>query len=138
MTIVISNEKKFEDEFFNWLLPEIRDYVISSVDNRKLIKVDNLINSNKYFLTPFKKNISSREVIIAAVSNLKILRYWNRVVIGIDNNAIIPNTTTKISTVMRVINFGTLSILGYPVITKSFKFIEDNIDIFYEKYLQGV
>lgn len=138
MTIVISNEKKFEDEFFNWLLPEIRDYVISSVDNRKLIKVDNLINSNKYFLTPFKKNISSREVIIAAVSNLKILRYWNRVVIGIDNNAIIPNTTTKISTVIRMINFGTSSILGYPVITKSFKFIEDNIDIFYEKYLQGV
>lgn len=138
MNITISNEKGFEDEFYTWLLPQIRDFVIAEVDPRKLIKVDDYINNNRYFHTIFKKHISSYEVIIAAVSNLKINKYWNRVVITIDGNAIVPGTTTKISTVVRVVNFGTLSVMGYPVITNRFKYIEDNIDAFYEQYSRGI
>lgn len=137
MTITVFKDKGFEDGFITWLLPVIRDYVISSVDENKLIKVDEHINNNKYFHTIFKNKISSKDVIVAAMYNLVVNDYWNRTIISVDNNAIVPNTTTKISTVIKTVNFGTMSIMGYPIITTRFKYIEDNIDAFYEMYLRG-
>ena len=138
MTITISNEKGFDEDFFNWLPYEVRDYIIASIDPDKLIKVDTYINTNKFFHSPFKDNISSKDVIVAAANNLKVDRYWNRVVLSIDSNAVVPNTTSKILTVIKLVNFGSLSVMGYPVVTKCFKFVEDNIDAFYEKYLWSV
>jgi hypothetical protein len=138
MTITISNDKGFEDDFFDWLIPNIREYVLAHIDEKKLLKVDEYINTNKYFHSIFKKEISSKEVIVSAMYNLKKDVYWDRVVISIDPNVMLPNTTVKLITVIKTINFGTLSIMGHNLITKNFKFIEDNIDTFYEKYLRGM
>lgn len=138
MTITISNDKGFEDDFFDWLIPKIREYVLAHIDEKKLLKVDEYINSNKYFHSIFKKEISSKEAIVSAMYNLKKDVYWDRVVISIDPNVMLPNTTVKLITVIKTINFGTLSIMGHNLITKNFKFIEDNIDTFYEKYLRGM
>lgn len=134
MTITISKDKGFEDDFFDWLIPKIREYVLVHLDEKKLLKVDEYINSNKYFHSIFKKEISSKEAIVSAMYNLKKDVYWDRIVIGIDPNVMLPNTTAKLITVIKTINFGTLSIMGYNLITKNFKYIEDKIDVFYERY----
>jgi hypothetical protein len=138
MTITISNDKGFEDDFFDWLIPKIREYVLAHIEEKKLLKVDEYINTNRYFHSIFKKEISSKEAIVSAMYNLKKDVYWDRVVISIDPNVMLPNTTVKLITVIKTINFGTLSIMGHNLITKNFKFIEDNIDTFYEKYLRGM
>ena len=138
MTITISKDKGFEDDFFDWLIPKIREYVLAHIDEKKLLKVDEYINSNKYFHSIFKKEISSKEAIVSAMYNLKKDVYWDRVVISIDPNVMLSNTTVKLITVVKTINFGTLSIMGHNLVTKNFKFIEDNIDTFYEKYLRGM
>ena len=41
MIITIYDNNKYEDEFFNWLITEIRIYVFSSIDDSKLLKIDN-------------------------------------------------------------------------------------------------
>lgn len=134
MIITIYDNNKYEDEFFNWLITEIRIYVFSSIDDSKLLKIDNYINSNDFFKSVFKKSISSKEALYASMYNLQIKRYWNRVVIQIDPNKMLYGTTTKLITVAKLVNYGALSVIGYPVITKCFKFVEDHIEGFYEKY----
>lgn len=138
MKIIIPKEKNFPDGFYDWLLPEIRDLVIADTNEKKLLKIDEYINANKYFHSIFRKNISSKDILYSAVSNLKIFKYWDRTEITFDSNLTIPNTTTKMLTVVKVINFGTIHIMGYAIITKCFKYIQDNIDEFYNIYEQGV
>lgn len=136
MIITIYDNNNYEDEFFNWLIGEIREYVFSSINDSKLLEIDNYINSNDFFKSVFKKSISSKEALYASMYNLQIKKYWNRVVIQIDPNAVLHNTTTKLITVAKLVNYGALSVIGYPVITKCFKFVEDHIKGFYEKYLE--
>ena len=134
MNITIYNNNKYDDKFFIWLMKEVRNYVISSINESKLNQIDNYINSNDFFKTIFKKSISSKEVLYSSMYNLQMQRYWNRVVIGINPNQVLYNTNAKLNTVAKLINYGTMSISGYPVLQKCFDYVEKHIEGFYEKY----
>ena len=138
MTVTIPNTKEYEDEFFSWLIEKIKSIIMADLNDKKLIKIDEYISQNKLFLTPLKKSFSSKEALYIALYNLKIRKYWDRTVIVIDENSIIPNTKTKISTVIKLINYGTLSVLGYPIFIQKFKYVEEHIDEFYEMYNEGL
>lgn len=138
MIITIPNEKDFESDFFEWLIEKIRVDIQAKMKDEKFIKVDEYINKNNYFATPLKKNFSSKEILYAALYHLVVRNYWDRTIITFDESATIPNTFTKFTTVLRLINFGTVSILGYPIITDEFSYIEKNLDELYEIYEEGL
>ena len=136
MIITIPNTEEYDADFFNWLIEKIRLLVIADLNADKLIKIDNYINNNKFFISPFKKSISSKEALYIALYHLKIHEYWDRTVIAIDENIIIPNTKTKVLTVVKLINFGTMSVLGYPILIQKFKYVEEHLDELYKLFIK--
>ena len=138
MKITIPNEKGFDKGFYDWLVLFIRSNIQSKIDDEKFIKINEYINNNKYFRTPLKNNINSKEVLIASLYHLVVRKYWDRVVIEFDDSAIIPNTFTKFVTVLKLINFGTLSVIGYPIITREFSYVEKHLDELYRIYEEGL
>lgn len=134
ITIPKNEEQEYEDEFFDWIIEYARNHILGMLDDKKLQRIDEYINSNKLFSTLFKKSISSKEVLTASLYNMKVVKYWNRTVITFDTNEKLPNTNAKLVDIVKLINYGTLSVIGYPIITKAFKEIEDDIEALYEKF----
>lgn len=138
MTITVPKENDYDVDFVNWLIEYTKTYIISSLDEQKLKRIDSYIKENKVFQSIFKKTISSKDAIFIALNNLKFTEYPNRFVISINPNSVIPGTQIKVLNVSKLINFGTLSILGYPIFVKNFKYIEDNLETLYEKYEEEI
>lgn len=134
MTIAVPKENDYDIDFVNWLIEYTKTHIISSLDEQKLKRMDSYIKDNKLFQSIFKKTISSKDAIFIALNNLKITEYPNRFVVAINSNSIVPGTQVKAVTVAKLINFGTLSIMGYPIFVKNFRYVEDNLEALYKKY----
>ena len=127
---------EYTDAFFNWLVDKIIKHIYTEIDDRKLIKIDNYINAN--YKSIFKKTFRSKEILYMFFNNLKVNRYWDKVVIESDPNQLIPGTTIKVVSIVKLITFGSFHIKGYPIITKIFKYFNDNLQGFYEIYERGL
>ena len=95
---------EYTDAFFNWLIDKIIKHIYTEIDDRKLIKIDNYINAN--YKSIFKKTFRSKEILYMFFNNLKVNRYWDKVVIESDPNRLIPGTTVKVVSIVKLITFG--------------------------------
>lgn len=139
MNLTIKNPKvEYTDDFYQWLIIKIRDYGYNAIDGRKLTYIDNYINNTPKYKSIFRKTINSREVLIAYLNNLGVTKYWDRVVIESNPNILIPNSTAKISNVVRLITYGTLNLKGYPIINKIFDYFSDKIEVLFDMYERGL
>ena len=55
-----------------------------------------------------------------------------------EKNAIIPKTLAKFIDIMKMVNYGTLSIPPYPIVDEIFTYFADNIRDFYKTFLEEV
>ena len=66
MQIVIDNkEKKYDENFFPFLLRYTKQYLRISCDYRKLEKFEEYLNEDTSQLGPFKKRFSAREILLS-------------------------------------------------------------------------
>lgn len=132
MKLIIKS--KVEDGFYPWLIKFIRRTLLGKVDYRKLYMFEMTLNENKSLLGLFRRYISGREVFITGVNNIIVTHFDDKDIIQIDPNAIYPGTQTKVITLCKMINFGTLNFEPYPIFTDTFKYVEDNIKYLYIMY----
>lgn len=137
MKLVIKHPPaEFTYDFFKYLVGKIKLYGLASIDTRKLIVFDTYIN-NKY-KSVLKRHISSKDSLIMFFYNLKITTLWDRVIIEVNPNIVIPSTTIKLINVVKLITYGNLEIKGYNIIPKVFKYVKENINELYEMYQRGL
>ena len=55
----------------------------------------------------------------------------------IDNNVMLNDINIKLIDLCKLINYGTSDIVGTYIFTKSFKYLEDNMDDLYKKFSRG-
>ena len=132
MRLVIRS--KVEDSFYPWLIKFIKRTLLGKVDYRKLFMFETTLNENKSLLGLFRRYISGREVFITGVNNIIVTHFDDKDIIQIDPNAIYPGTQTKVITLCKMINFGTLNFEPYSIFTDTFKYVEDNIKYLYIMY----
>lgn len=123
--------------FCNWLLPKIREYIVDNLNNDKLIYIDRYLNDSN--IIRFKYNqrriIRARDILITASYILKIKEEKDKTIIHISNNELIPNTEAKFIDIVKLINYGNLSVSGYNLYDRCMEFFAKNIRTFYEEYI---
>lgn len=137
MILVIKNPPvEYTQEFYNFLIDRIRLMGITSIERRKLVAIDDFINTK--YKSILKKRLSSYEALCSFFDNLTITKHWDKVIIGVDPNKIIPNTNAKLINVVKLITYGNLNLRGYDLILKIFKQVEENIEAYFELYQRGL
>lgn len=144
MELELKNDNNLElDDFCNWLILEMRKYMSSSLDYGKLIPFNNYINDSD--INAIKWNdkdkaytISVRELTLWAFDYMVVKKEGNDYIIKFDNNALIPDTSTKIIDIIKLINYGNLTLFAYPIFDEMTDFFALNIDSYLDKYIKGI
>ena len=136
MTLVVDN-KDITKGFILYIKKRMLGYVAMKLDVKKLIKYDEYFNSNTFKLGG-KTKISSKKVILLGITNLSHKRYEATTHIFINPNINYPGTPLKVVDLCKMINFGTLSIDGYPIFTNTFNHFSKNIKKYMDRCSRGL
>lgn len=126
--------RKYGLKFVLYLIRKLQNYIIGSIDTRKLFKIEEYINS--VYNENNKGYISVKNIIISGAMNLTYTIYPTKFVIEINSNEIYYRTNAKLYELCKLINYGVLGVTAYPIFTESFKYINDNINLLFERYMQ--
>ena len=136
MNLIINNKNnKYEKDFFNWIIKLIQLKLIFNTNFKKLNYIENYINNNSLYKTIFKNYLSVKDIVMITANNYKYYSYNDDIIICIDSNISIYNTTAKLIDVCKLINYGNLHIKGYPIFSQIIQEIKANLDEYYEQYL---
>ena len=112
-------------------------YLSIILDMKKLIVFDEYFESEE-FGNDTKVKIDSKRVVLMGMTNLSHKRYDTYTQLFINPNTLYPGTSFKVVDLCKVINFGTLSVDGYPIFTQTFDYFSQNIDKYKEKCMIGL
>lgn len=132
MLLIVDN-KDITESFIPYLKNRMLRHICFILDDSKLIRFDEYFKSNE-----FTKDITSKHIIMLAMSNLQHKRYDENTHIFINPNITYPGTSIKIVDLCKVINFGNLSVEGYPIFTMTFDHFSRNIKKYVEKCAMGL
>lgn len=139
MELNIDSDKDITN-FCLWLIPKIKEYFVNSIDDRKLEKYNIYLNANKIVLFDYseKRLISARSILIGAIYNLHLKHNLNHYVIEINPNSTIPSTSAKFTDIVKLINFGNMSLQGYQIVSDTMNYFANNINNYYNSYLEEI
>jgi len=123
--------------FIKYLIRYLQTYIQANIKSEKLYWLQMYINSLPIFKGKLRKFISCREIIIIGAYNLVYKKYEAYYEITIDENQKIFGLDAKLNDACRLINYGTMSVQGYPIFSDAFNNVEDNIADLYQKYKRG-
>ena len=138
MTLVVEN-KNITESFIPYLKTRMLRHICLIMDEDKLNRFDEYFQSKELMIG--NKNldiIDSKNVIMLAMTNLQHKKYEENTHIFINPNITYPGTSIKIVDLCKIINFGTLSIEGYPIFTMTFDHFSRNIKKYVEKCAMGL
>ena len=136
MTLIVEN-KYINLYFIKYLKKRMLRHLATLLNIKKLERYDEYFNS-KEFNHDDNTHISSRKVLLLGMTNLSHKRYENSTHIFIDPNINYPETNFKVVDLCKVINFGTMSIDGYPIITETFEHFSKNIKKYKDSCMIGL
>ena len=138
MNLIINNKDNLElDIFCEILISLMQNYIQTKLDENQLIRFDSYLNNNNIiiFNNNIKRFISTKEILIGSVYNLKVIRDQNKYIIELDPNVNIPNTYAKFIDIVKLINYGNLTLAAYPIYTNMMNYFADNLQDYYDIYL---
>lgn len=125
-------------DFCNWLMPQIQEYLEKNINEKKLEKINIYLNGEKSILFDYsgKRILSAKNILLGGVHNLRVARILDKYTIEINPNILIPNTSAKFIDIVKLINYGNMSVQGYPIMTKTMDYFADNLNKYYLKFLE--
>ena len=140
LTLSIKKQDTKSDIFIqDILLPYMEDVLIALIDRRKLIIWDEYFKDNDLgWITYKNKTIrpTAYETIITGIKNLKTYKYPDQYIIKINPNKILPKSSAKLNDICNLINYGNLSLKGYPIFSEGFEIISKQVPYLYEAFLE--
>lgn len=129
MILTLTDKDNIVDtDFGNWLIDHIRTKLISSINSNKLITWNEFINNTDVLDRLYNSSYSAEAIIIYASKHLKCNSSNGKIIIGIDDNILVPGfDRLKLKTICKLINYGTTDIKGYPIFSDTFNYFKDNI-----------
>ena len=139
MYLHITNEAKLDlDAFCKWLIPNMKQYLQINIDEKKLIRFNDYINNNirinnlntsGYPLNPYNILVKSADYLVVKKLN-------NQYIIALDETAYIPNTQIHIIDIIKLINYGNIELVAYPIYNELMEWFADNITVLYNRYIE--
>lgn len=122
-------------EFGNWLIPQIKSKIISSIDKSKLIPWDSYFNENESIKKLYRKAPKTFDIIVFIANNLVCTGVEGEIFITVSNTSFIPGFDRfRADIAAKLINYGNLEMHGYSIITDSFSHFATKIDDYVRSY----
>lgn len=121
------------------LISYIEDVLTEMINPQKLIIWNNYFKDNNLGWITYKNKTvipTAYEIIFAGIKNLKVYKYPDHYVIKINPNKILPKSSAKLNDICNLINYGNLSIKGYPIFSEGFELISKQVPYLYEAFLE--
>ena len=136
MNLIIDDIKsKNFDSFVEWLIEQIQQHFIGSINPQRLIVFDNYFKNFDWgFIDKKTHFISTKQLLISAIYNLRYRKTMNSYTIEINPNAVIPSTSAKFIDIAKLVNYGNVELPAYPIFTDTFDYIADNFGFFFDEY----
>lgn len=136
--IITSKGGKDLTAFCNWLTPQIQEYFINTINPKKLELANIYLNGFKLkiFNCSEDVNISVIKLLIEAINNLILRRNTKTFTIEIDPNISIGNSPAKFIDIVRLVNFGNMSLPAYPILSDTMNYFANNLQYYYNKFLE--
>ncbi len=140
MRIEIIDEKQVLGlDFGNWLVTKVQQAMLLKIDPKKLKKWDKYFNDSEQYKSISGSNIKAEQIVLAGIHALHCIGIDGRLLIRIRPNQFVPNLDrVVVDTTCKLINYGNISIQGYPIFSDAFTNISENIDEYIDMYVGGL
>ena len=137
MTLIVDN-KDINLHFIKYLKRRMLGHISLILNTQKLVPFDEYFSSDEFMLMSGGVRVSSRKVIILGMTNLIHKRYETTTHIFINPNIYFTGTNIKLVDLCKIINFGNMSVDGYPIFTETFDYFSKNIKKYIDKSITGL
>lgn len=134
--ILIVENKDINRSFIPYLKKRLLGYITLILELRKLTKYDEYFASED-FGNVTQIPINPRKVIMLGMTNLQHKRYKTTTHIFINPNLYYPGTPYKVVELCKLINYGSLSVEGYPIFSDTFEHFQKSIHKYTDKPMLG-
>lgn len=140
MILQIDDPERIIDRvFISKLIYRIKNKIIVSIDNKKLLKLNEYLNNNPVYKNIYNKHIDAKKIIIEAANSLQFNQNSSNYIIYINPNIYAHGLDrVKLNSLCKLINFGNVEITGYSIFTDIFKYFADNIQDYLDLYFHGL
>lgn len=124
--------------FCKYIKQQLENLFNKSFDRNKVIKLEEYLNSynNIRQIIPKKSYYSVYDIYRLALESLRVKQINNYTYeLRIDNNILLPNSYTKLSSILALLEFGTLSVKKYGLLNTCMDIIAKNLTTYYLEYL---
>ena len=136
MELRIRDSQGFVDDGFGyWLLPRIKSKLISNISRYKTVNWDKYLTESENLNRLYKKEYKVSDIIIFAANNLVCNGSDGDISIQFDNTKFVPGfDRIRLSTIVKLVNYGTLDMKACPIFTDTFHYFANNIDSYVGLY----
>lgn len=140
MRLEIIDEKQLLGlEFGNWLVKQVQQAILLRINPKKLKKWDKYFNDSEQYRSISGSDIKAEQIVLAGIDALQCVGTEGKLSIRIRPNQFVPNLDrVVIDTTCKLINYGNVSIQGYPIFSDTFTNISENIDEYIDMYVGGL
>ena len=129
MRLVISKDTVQDIQFLKFLIDYIKVYLMEHIDQNKEKAW------NQYFsLSNDLSGATLRQVVGESLKYITVTEYQQSFEITIKTEEKLRGTNAKLYEVCKLINYGNLSIIGYPIYTDTFRYFEKHLSDYMDKY----
>lgn len=126
-------------EFGYWLTRKMKSVFQYKVDLNKLSVWNDVLEKDIKYQTLDGSPISCYSILLQGFDNLIVDKLPEKLIIRFNNNKFVTNMNhVKLDVICRLINFGTTTVRGYPILTDVFSDVVNNINDYVDEYLSGV
>lgn len=128
-------DRKYGLEFVLFIIKQLQKYIIANINADKLAFVESYINEQ--YKSVFRKYFSAFDIVVCGAMSITYNIYEHKFIVELNPNEILYGTNAKIIDLCKLINYGAMGILPYPIFTDSFEHFKENLIFYYEYYLRN-
>ena len=130
------NTNLLDEKFAQWLIECIKGNIILNLDTKRFLVWDEYLNEKEIFKTTYLKSINTLSIVFDGIQNLvfNIKKPYIRISI---NPKLMVNGLDRVSleTFCTLVNYGDLSLNGYPIFSDAFREVEENFNDYIDRYI---
>lgn len=135
---ILDPESLLSSDFYQWLVRQIRFEIIRKIDRRKLETWDIYFNESEDYKSITNLDIKTENIILFGAKSISPTIHPTQCTITFNKNQFVPGLDrVKVESVCKLINFGNLSIKGYPIFSDTLQYVADNINDYVKRFYTG-
>lgn len=125
-------------KFGQWLIKQIQSEIAATVNSAKLEKWDKFFATTDEYKSIYSKPVTTKSILLAGLKSLVCDIGVGKLIIRFNSTLFVPGMNhVNLETTIKLINYGTVDVKGYPIFSDTFVRVADNINDYVSMYMEG-